>query len=34
MPLTPLAELGVIPKEAADVIWEKGGKAEFDVDAD
>lgn len=26
-----LAELGVIPKEAADVIWDKGGKAEFDV---
>ena len=25
------AELGVIPKEAADVIWEKGSKAEFDV---
>ncbi|HWA02565.1 MAG TPA: adenylosuccinate lyase [Rhizomicrobium sp.] len=26
-----LAELGVIPKEAARVIWEKGGKASFDV---
>ena len=26
-----LAELGVIPKEAASTIWEKGGKAEFDV---
>jgi len=25
------AELGVIPKEAADVIWEKGSKATFDV---
>jgi len=25
------AELGVIPKEAAEIIWEKGGKAEFDV---
>jgi len=25
------AELGVIPKEAAQVIWEKGSKAEFDV---
>ncbi len=25
------AELGVIPKEAAEVIWEKGSKAEFDV---
>ena len=27
-----LAELGVIPKEAAKTIWEKGGSAEFDVD--
>ncbi len=26
-----LAELGVIPAEAAKTIWEKGGKAEFDV---
>jgi adenylosuccinate lyase len=26
-----LAELGVIPKEAARTIWEKGGKAKFDV---
>jgi adenylosuccinate lyase len=26
-----LAELGVIPKEAARVIWEKGRDAEFDV---
>ncbi|MGD9670644.1 MAG: adenylosuccinate lyase [Hyphomicrobiaceae bacterium] len=26
-----MAEIGVVPKEAADVIWEKGGKAEFDV---
>ncbi len=26
------AELGVIPKEAARAIWEKGGKAEFDVE--
>ncbi|VAV87315.1 Adenylosuccinate lyase @ SAICAR lyase, partial [hydrothermal vent metagenome] len=25
------AELGVIPKEAAKIVWEKGGKAEFDV---
>ncbi len=25
------AELGVIPKEAAEVIWEKGSKAQFDV---
>lgn len=27
-----LADLGVIPKEAAKTIWEKGGAAEFDVD--
>jgi adenylosuccinate lyase len=27
-----LAELGVIPKEAAKTIWEKGGAATFDVD--
>lgn len=26
-----LAEIGVIPKSAAETIWEKGGKAEFDV---
>ncbi len=26
-----MAEIGVIPKAAADVIWEKGGKAQFDV---
>ncbi|MBB3382200.1 MULTISPECIES: adenylosuccinate lyase [unclassified Rhizobium] len=26
-----LAALGVIPKSAADTIWEKGGKATFDV---
>ena len=26
-----MAELGVIPKEAAKVIWDKGGKATFDV---
>ena len=26
-----LAELGVIPKEAARAIWEKGGSAKFDV---
>ncbi len=26
-----LAELGVIPKKAARTIWEKGGKAKFDV---
>ncbi len=28
---TAMAELGIIPKEAADVIWEKGSKAVFDV---
>jgi adenylosuccinate lyase len=27
-----LADLGVIPKEAARTIWEKGGAATFDVD--
>ena len=27
-----LADLGVIPKEAAKVIWDKGGSAVFDVD--
>jgi len=27
-----LAELGVVPKEAAAKIWELGGKAEFDID--
>src|SRR3954454_9389827 len=27
-----LAELGVIPKEAAQTIWEKGGAATFDVE--
>jgi len=26
-----MAEIGIIPKEAAKVIWEKGSKAEFDV---
>ena len=26
-----LAELGVIPKEAAKTVWEKGGAAPFDV---
>jgi adenylosuccinate lyase len=26
-----LAELGVVPKEAARIIWEKGGNATFDV---
>ncbi|MGD1933569.1 MAG: lyase family protein, partial [Candidatus Phaeomarinobacter sp.] len=28
---TALAELGVIPKEAAKNIWDKGSKAEFNV---
>ncbi len=27
-----MAEIGMIPKEAAKVIWDKGSKAEFDVD--
>ena len=27
-----LAELGIIPKEAAKAIWEKGGKATFNVE--
>ena len=27
-----LAELGVIPKDAAKTIWEKGGSAKFDVE--
>jgi adenylosuccinate lyase len=27
-----LAEIGAIPKEAAKAIWEKGGKAKFDVE--
>jgi adenylosuccinate lyase len=29
---TKLAELGVVPKEAAEIIWEKGSAATFDVD--
>ncbi|MCH9807828.1 MAG: adenylosuccinate lyase [Alphaproteobacteria bacterium] len=28
---TAMAQIGMIPKEAADNIWEKGGKAEFDI---
>src|SRR3569833_4597953 len=28
---TQLANLGVVPKEAAQVIWDKGSKATFDV---
>ena len=29
---TRLAELGVVPKEAAETIWQKGGNATFDVE--
>lgn len=29
---TAMANLGVIPKEAADAIWERGGNAKFDID--
>ena len=29
---TKLADLGVVPKEAAETIWAKGGEATFDVD--
>ncbi|WP_055049333.1 adenylosuccinate lyase [Devosia sp. A16] len=29
---TKLAELGVVPKEAAETIWAKGGSASFDVE--
>ena len=29
---TALAELGVVPKEAAELVWEKGSKATFDVE--
>src|SRR5919107_2766002 len=29
---TALADLGVVPKEAAAAIWEKGAKAAFDVE--
>ncbi len=29
---TKMAELGVIPKEAADTLWEKGKDAQFDAD--
>ena len=31
MPTTALAELGVVPKEAAERIWDKGQGATFDV---
>ena len=27
-----MAELGIVPKDAAAKIWELGGKAEFDID--
>src|ERR671916_1000114 len=29
---TALAELGVVPREAAETIWEKGSRARFDVE--
>ncbi|HEV2602881.1 MAG TPA: adenylosuccinate lyase [Microvirga sp.] len=29
---TALANLGVVPREAADTVWEKGSKAVFDVE--
>ena len=29
---TALADLGVVPKEAAEIVWEKGSKATFDVE--
>ncbi|HTJ56152.1 MAG TPA: adenylosuccinate lyase [Devosiaceae bacterium] len=29
---TALAELGVVPKEAAEIIWDKGSAATFDVE--
>jgi adenylosuccinate lyase len=28
---TAMVDLGIVPKEAAEIIWEKGGKAKFDV---
>ncbi len=28
---TAMAEIGMIPKESAEAIWEKGGSAEFDI---
>ncbi len=28
---TAMAEIGMIPKESAEAIWEKGGKAEFNI---
>ncbi|WP_026379665.1 adenylosuccinate lyase [Afifella pfennigii] len=29
--LTAMADLGIVPKEAAEVVWEKGGAATFDI---
>jgi adenylosuccinate lyase len=29
---TALADLGVVPREAAEIVWEKGSKAVFDVE--
>jgi adenylosuccinate lyase len=29
---TALADLGVVPKEAAEIVWEKGSEAVFDVE--
>ncbi|MGV6871260.1 adenylosuccinate lyase [Pseudochelatococcus sp. B33] len=29
---TALANLGVVPREAAEIVWEKGSKATFDVE--
>src|SRR4028119_2450728 len=29
---TALANLGVVPREAADAVWEKGSRATFDVE--
>ncbi|MDB5538626.1 MAG: Adenylosuccinate lyase [Devosia sp.] len=29
---TKLAELGVVPRQAAEIIWQKGGEASFDID--
>src|ERR687888_2550199 len=29
---TALADLGIVPREAAETVWEKGAKATFDVE--
>ena len=29
--MTAMADIGIVPKEAAETVWAKGGKAEFDV---